>query len=1368
MLLGIENDLEAYVNRRVDVASFSSGADAKNEDTQAIAENQRVITSLVNESLKNIALVKDAFLNFIESEGSLSNIQAVPDVLKELAGAMFVSPLDGAESIISELHHYFSDTLITKRHHPDEMEQDAVADVVTNIECFLEAVAENRVDSELYVAAAREALSSLRKLSAGEGRKRKPAIRSEAIEELGSDLQALADELKPEFMDVDSDIDEGVIVEDVDVPAGKRRGTDVPIGRLKAVKDYSELQIIGDDEDEEIIEVFIEEALEELEKISALFPAWRDNAADKEAVTTIRRSFHTLKGSGRLIGATLIGEFSWAIENMMNRLIDGTIKESPALFGVVEETIGVLPQLIEQIRGNRQPIDNIFELMERADAISINQVDDLDESPTSRASDTQKKKDNSARAEELDFVGIEIDYDNRLDDMDTVIGIDADGDEEETNIAFSIDDLMGDDGENADEDLSETAIASPGALQVDEIELESLDVAPQLPKEDLTSEYLSIVADPVLLDIFSDEAESHLVEIERIVEKARQGSVSSKNLESLIRALHTLHGSSRTAKFVVIAGKAKVLEQIANNLAELGRPWGEDELDLLSDAVQYIRSCISHLKEYTSELADDQKLGKRLAEILENTEEDLRYIREKKLEATGFLEPIEIDSELVEIFLEEAPEIIGTIEQEMLAWKNSQYHSRHVTEIMRQLHTLKGSARMASLTDLGDISHSLESVMTSIAAGKLMPTPALADELAGAADRLLGMMDLLAQGRVPTVSQEYLQHLEDIRTGKSQPGAKRDVTGSHARKTEIPAHTKTTARGAEKQVSVLASSGELAAGAVSKAKVVPLEHDRELEAVGDQGGGIQQQEQIRVRADKLDVLVNFAGEANIYHSRLGQYVNDITFNIGELDQTVARLHRQLRDMEIQTEAQIASRMEREAENPYEEFDPLEMDRYSHMQQLSRSLGESASDLDNIKGTLSELLSNSEVLLQQQARIGTELQEELLQTRMVKFQGLASRLRRVVRQTALQLDKKVELELVGADNEIDRSVQERMLAPLEHMLRNAVFHGIESRGERLEVGKPEYGVVRIEIDRDGSYIVMNVIDDGRGIDANRIRKKAIQLGLMEPDEVKSDQEVIQFILSDGFSTAETISQIAGRGVGMDVVDNEIKQLGGSLTITSEPGHGTMFHIRLPLTLAINQALLVQLADDVYAIPLVSIEGVALLGAREIEENLIGRRKDYEYGGYTYDMYYLGALLGLGVPASLAQETRYPLLMIRSGQRRIGVHVDAMLGRREIVVKPVGPQITAVPGISGATILADGRVALILDIAGLMRVEASATNTTIRPQRTTLPFNKPDEEITVMVVDDSITIRKVTARILSRHNLRVITAKDGLDAVQQLQS
>jgi chemosensory pili system protein ChpA (sensor histidine kinase/response regulator) len=1319
-LLAVESDLDAYVNRRIEAESGESAQPAPEQ------ENAAVVASLVNEALKNIALVKDAFLAYVENPDS-ETLAPVPVVLKELAGAMFVAPLDEISPIINGLNDYFAGNLIPSGHQPNAAEQDTVADIVTNIECFLEAVAENRVDSELYVAAGREAVKKLgaRPAVAAPPPARKPAS-AKAKQEAA--------------------------------PAPRKEPRE-PTGRQKArsgspaARDYKELQVIGEDTDEEILEIFLEEAIEELQKITSLFPVWKSNPGDSEAITTIRRSFHTLKGSGRLIGATMIGEFAWAVENMLNRLIDGTIHESPELLSIIDESIGVLPQLIEQIRsGNAQPVENMFELMERATRIANKQTG------VSAANDGATGDGDLTGSGDI---GEELVLESSDPDELTITPEDLELGEADDfpriDRGMIVEELTGND--IAHEFVIEDDTDGPDAVRSSPL---SASLGEQHKSRDLTGEYLTLTADTALLDIFSDEADAHLTEITRIIEKARAGKMTSKNTEALVRALHTLHGSARTAKFRLIAEKAGLLEQHANNLAELGKSWQSAELDTLDEAVAYIRNCIAHLKEHTSELADAAGLDERIRACVERSEQEMKAARASRLDRPGYVEKADLDPELIGIFLEEAPDIIESIERELQEWRKGGLQPDNFNEILRQLHTLKGSAHMASLGDIGELSHTLESLFISIATGKLAIAPALADLLSGAVDRLVGMLDVLAQGRVPTVEPEYLQRLEAVRLGKLDPTAA-DAAGTERQQTGGVPRT----AGMEKTGDIQKTGSQLATKKLKTIKPVRAANSPVAAPVEQMPGGLQQQEQIRVRADKLDMMVNYAGEVNIYHSRIGQYINNLTFNLNELEQTVNRLRRQLRDMDAETEAQIASRYEREAVSPNEEFDPLEMDRYSHMQQLSRAMAESANDLDNIKDMLDDLVRSSDAALQQQARVSTELQGELLQTRMVRFQGISSRLRRVIRQTAGQLGKKVELEISGEDNEIDRSVQERMIAPLEHMLRNAVFHGIEKPEQRAAAGKPETGTIRIEIGRDGSYIVMKVSDDGQGMDVERIRRKAIQLGLMAEGDQKPDHDILQFIMHEGFSTADDVSQIAGRGVGMDVVDTEIKQLGGNLTIHSEWGRGTSFNIRLPLTLAINQALLIQLEEDIYAIPLTAIEGVAVLNANEIRENMTGKRKYYEYAGETYDMHYLGLLLGTGISPMIVNEGRYPLLLLRSAGRRIAVHVDAMLGRREIVVKPVGPQITTIPGISGATILADGRVALIIDVAGLLRKDSGDLTTSATMLKSTT-FMKPVEvEPVVMVVDDSITIRKVTARILGRHKLKVVTAKDGLDAIQQLQ-
>ena len=388
----------------------------------------------------------------------------------------------------------------------------------------------------------------------------------------------------------------------------------------------------------------------------------------------------------------------------------------------------------------------------------------------------------------------------------------------------------------------------------------------------------------------------------------------------------------------------------------------------------------------------------------------------------------------------------------------------------------------------------------------------------------------------------------------------------------------------------------------------------------------------------------------------------------------------------------------------------------------------------------------------------------MRTRMVPFTSLAARLRRIVRQTAQELGKKVELELSGAEGEMDRTVVDRVIAPVEHMLRNAISHGIEMPEQRRAAGKPESGTIRILLDRESSDVVLRIVDDGAGMNLAAIRSKAIERGMMDADSELSDNDALQFILETGFSTAEKVTQVAGRGVGMDVVNSEVKQLGGSLHIDSESGKGTSFTVRLPFTLALNQALLVEVGEDTYAVPLASIEGVVRLHLEDLKVYYDNPDARFSYGGSDYEVRHLCSLLGTGKPRLDSVAKQIPLLLARVGDQGVAIQIDNLLGSREIVVKSVGPQISAVKGVAGATILGDGSVVMILDVAEMLRGGASLAMAQVeeliqQPTR--------DNTVTVMVVDDSITVRKVTSRLLERNDMNVITAKDGVDAVSKLQ-
>jgi chemosensory pili system protein ChpA (sensor histidine kinase/response regulator) len=555
-------------------------------------------------------------------------------------------------------------------------------------------------------------------------------------------------------------------------------------------------------------------------------------------------------------------------------------------------------------------------------------------------------------------------------------------------------------------------------------------------------------------------------------------------------------------------------------------------------------------------------------------------------------------------------------------------------------------------------------------------------------------------------------------------------------------------------------------------KVLPFVR-RAQEAAQDAAARRAPQELVKVPAELLEGLVNLAGETSIFRGRVEQQVSDFGFTLSEMESTIDRVRDQLRRLDTETQAQILSRYQAEAERSgYEDFDPLEMDRHSQLQQLSRALFESASDLLDLKETLAARNRDAETLLLQQARVNTELQEGLMRTRMVPFDRLLPRLRRIVRQVAGELGKQVEFVVGNAEGEMDRAVLERIVAPLEHMLRNAVDHGIESGEARRAAGKPEHGTIRLSLGREGGDIVLTLADDGGGIKLDAVRRKATERGLMDQESDLTDHEILQFILEAGFSTAEQVTQISGRGVGMDVVHSEVKQLGGSMSIDSISGAGTSFMIRLPFTVSVNRALMVLSGEDLYAIPLNTIEGIVRVSPYELEAYYAPDAPRFEYAGQAYELRYLGDLLNNGQqPKLIGQSLPLPVILVRSSEHAVAVQVDSLAGSREIVVKGLGPQFAGVHGISGATILGDGRVVVILDLLATIRVLHAHLQNQLQPRLASKAATdaeiEADRPTLVMVVDDSVTVRKVTSRLLERNGMNVLTAKDGVDAIAQLQ-
>lgn len=711
----------------------------------------------------------------------------------------------------------------------------------------------------------------------------------------------------------------------------------------------------------------------------------------------------------------------------------------------------------------------------------------------------------------------------------------------------------------------------------------------------------------------------------------------------------------------------------------------------------------------------------------------------------------EIDPELANIFVAEATEMLEAIDSGLSAWSRDYRDEEAVRELQRALHTLKGGARMTGFSHMGDLAHNLETEIGTLA---LRGTPPSGEEQRSLREQLETMEhlhDALARGHYTVTVRE------------SEAPAEVDFPVELETPAPIPEAPPVSAP------APLSLSG-------APPGWRPELYWRPQEESLPHGS---RRELARVPVESLDGMLNEAGEISIFRSRLEQQNASLQTQLNEMTQTVVRLREQLRLLDVETEAQIAARgFGAQGPDRYaQDFDPLEMDRYSRMQELSRALAESVNDFASVKASMEQAVDEAQVLLQQQARVGASVQQGLMATLMVPFSRQVARLQRVVRQTAQEEGKYAEAVFSGVESELDRNVLERMTAPLEHLLRNAVVHGLETPEQRALAEKSPVGTVMVSLKREGTQLVMEIADDGRGLDFGAIRRKAIEKGLMPADARLADEDVAQFIFESGFSTAGNLTQNAGRGVGTDVVASEVKQLGGALELRSVPGKGTRFIIRLPLSLALSQALMVAVGHESYALPLTAIDGIARIPVTLLEQTSVEGALSFSYGGHDYRVRHLADLIDLPISAPPAEARTVPAVLVRlgeglgGGERRAALIVDGLLGNREVVSKAVGPQLSSISGVAGATILPNGQVVLILDPAAL--IVDRARRKLISEAAARAAANAESDEVDregelILVVDDSITMRRVAERLLLRHGFRVMTAKDGLDAIALLQT
>jgi chemosensory pili system protein ChpA (sensor histidine kinase/response regulator) len=935
---------------------------------------------------------------------------------------------------------------------------------------------------------------------------------------------------------------------------------------------------------------------------------------------------------------------------------------------------------------------------------------------------------------------------------------------------------------------------------------EAIDpIAP--PPANVTIGDVTLSAD--LYRLLVDEAETHVATLEREL-SLLQFDPKQGPSAAMVRASHTLCGIHRTGSLPVIALTAGALEQCLLALQRSQRPVPEAALPILADSVTGLREFVGCVKARTGLTADATARAADLQRALDALRQAAAAepsasamepsmastLPPPQMPAAGvpapepegaeaapmeqvapapdrlalppaaavvadteLLSPAgvpqsepalpevpqdplagirdDVDEQVLPIFLEEAVELYPQASAQVRGWRQAPGDAASARQLRRTLHTFKGSARMAGAMRLGELAHLMESRL-SIDDALAPGTPELFEALDADLDRLAYVLDALRAGK----------------TNVAVPWAAEPAEAASTAAETAPAAMQTP------DVAPAEPADE-------RPVVVPLASTEatppRIAAVADVDGAPHAM--LRVRADIIDRLVNEAGEVAITRSQIEGEQRALKANLIELTSSVTRLRGQVREIEIQAESQIQSQMMLMGEGA-EGFDPLEFDRFTRFQELARSLAEGVNDVSTVQQSLLKNLDVVDTALAAQGRLSREVQQQLFSIRTVPFGSLSERLYRILRRTAKELDKRANLEIRGGQTELDRSVLEKLVGPLEHLLRNALAHGIEPRSERAKAGKSETGEITLTVRQVGNEIAIELADDGAGLNFAQVRAKAVAQGRIAVDAQPTDDELIDCIFEAGFSTATRVTQVSGRGIGMDVVRAEITALGGRVGVSTRPGRGTTFLVYLPLTLAVAQAVLVRAGGRLWALPAPMVEQVQHVKADALVDLYVQRRVEWQ--GTTYPFHYLPRLLGDSqqIPESGRHNA---VLLLRSGQNVAAVHVDEMVGNQEVVVKNTGPQLARVSGIAGATVLGNGEILLIINPVPLA-------------QRTAVPAFDPNAERVApevprmalahagrplaMIVDDSLTVRRVTSRLLAREGFDVLTAKDGIEALELL--
>jgi chemosensory pili system protein ChpA (sensor histidine kinase/response regulator) len=898
----------------------------------------------------------------------------------------------------------------------------------------------------------------------------------------------------------------------------------------------------------------------------------------------------------------------------------------------------------------------------------------------------------------------------------------------------------------------------------------------------LAPDYLVPTLDAEVLSYFIQEADEYLETMESLLQRLRQDSKDGETIHTFYRMAHTLRGSAHTIGFKVIADVARPVEDCmlavregriafsTNVLGAIGRAVGVIRLLMCRDSgkVAQLQHDVPDVLQAFAQICNGEQMTvsaqapaaaspvvQAATSVMDHTSKSPAHELESRSASSAltdeYLLPV-LDAEVLSYFAPEAQEYLESLEAQLLRLEKEVHNPDVIDQLFRTAHTLKGSAYTVGFQSVGDLTHYVEDYMGAVREGRVKILPGHTDVLLRSVDvvRLLmrrdpASLDLLRQ-RFATAMQELTQ--------LDRPVAAQVVAsdlGLHCVDTRVDQEP----RNQEAVEPANAAEGKLADGKAAE--------DREV---------------IRVSRDRLERLLNLVGELVIGRGRLEQRLHMLE----QLSQQVLAYKGRLVDSVHSFEEKHSFTLPIVTSDPataqaqgftgLSDFGSLEFDKYDDFNILARRISEVTADISESMTQLSGSIRRSHEDMSHLAQLTLGMRDEIARARMVPIGTPFTRFRRATREMARATGKEVTLVTSGEHTDVDTGVVERLVDPLIHLVRNAVYHGIEPAAIRVSKGKPAAGTIYLHAAHRGNAVLIEVEDDGAGLDVEKIRTKAVERGLLRQEVARSmpESEVIKFIFVPGFSTADQIGDQAGRGVGMDVVKRVIESMNGHIDVESVRGVGTKFTLSLPLTLLIATALMVRAGSECYAIPLPAVREVTMLTTGLHQR--MGERSILHIGDEAIEVQPLQQLLSR---ISVAVEIGKPVVIARTAAGMIGIVVDELLGRQEIVIKPLGTLKSLDRSrFGGATIDPEGRVVLVLDPARLLAREAQAAAVPELSSHATAstdllaPYAEALEPKTserlLLLIDDSLSIRKFVGRMLESAGYEVDTAVDGEEGLR----